>query len=103
MAGQALSLKGCFLARLRTHTCGHKRSLVIARTKRTVDRRGRANAEVQILPVGMLRGARALMPLARAKYSITPPGAAGSWPRRARISRARSLSVIDAMIFVVGA
>lgn len=24
MAGQALSLKGCFLARLRTHTCGHK-------------------------------------------------------------------------------
>jgi hypothetical protein len=51
----------------------------------------------------MLRGARALMALARAKYSITPSGAAGSWPRRARISRVPSLSAIDAMIFVVGA
>ena len=30
MAGQALSLKGCFLARLRTHTCGHNQSFEIA-------------------------------------------------------------------------
>jgi hypothetical protein len=27
MAGQALSLKGCFLARLRTHTFGHELSV----------------------------------------------------------------------------
>ena len=27
MAGQAVSLKGCFLTRLRNHTCGQERSL----------------------------------------------------------------------------
>ena len=48
------------------------------------------------------RGTRALIALARAKYSMTPPGAVGSSARTARISRVRSLLVMDAMIFVVG-
>lgn len=48
-------------------------------------------------------GARALIALARAQYSITPPGPQGRDDSTARIRRMRSLSFMAAMIFVVGA